>query len=103
MINNGLENFLDAIRQMIRVTAPELVADIMQHGIVLTGGMARLQGLAERVSTEIGVPVQVALEPELKVVQGLTAVQGKLLNYLDLLLIQRIEGDVYDNSQIGNY
>ena len=79
VINNGLENFLDAIRQMIRVTAPELVADIMQHGIVLTGGIARLQGLAERVSTEIGVPVQVALEPELKVVQGLHRGSGQIV------------------------
>ena len=79
VINNRLENFLDAIRQMIRVTEPELVADIMQHGIVLTGGMARLQGLAERVSTEIGVPVQVALEPELKVVQGLHRGSGQIV------------------------
>ena len=46
-------------------------------GIVLTGGMARLQGLAERISTEMGVPVQVASDPELKVVQGLHRSSGR--------------------------
>lgn len=79
VINKRLADFLDAIQQMIRVTAPELVADIMQHGIVLTGGMARLQGLAERISTEMGVPVQVASEPELKVVQGLHRSSGQIV------------------------
>ena len=51
----------------------------MQVGIVLTGGMARLQGLAERISTEMGVPVQVASDPELKVVQGLHRSSGQIV------------------------
>lgn len=96
VINKRLADFLDAIQQMIRVTAPELVADIMQHGIVLTGGMARLQGLAERISTEMGVPVQVASDPELKVVQGLHRSSGQIVELARFIINSRIEGDVYD-------
>jgi len=71
VISTAIEGFLDAVNQMIRNTEPELVADIMQHGIVLTGGSARLVGMAERISSEIGVPVTMADEPELMVVKGL--------------------------------
>lgn len=71
VINESIQDLLEHIKQLVRTTEPELVADIMEHGIVLTGGLSRLQGLAERISTELGVPVSVASDPELKVVQGL--------------------------------
>ncbi len=41
--------FLDEVKQMIRSAEPEIVADIMQYGIYLTGGTAQLSGLAERI------------------------------------------------------
>ena len=71
VINECLIGLLDEVKQMIRATAPEIVADIMQHGIWLTGGTARLSGLADRIGTELGVPVHVPEAPETKVVVGL--------------------------------
>ena len=52
VVNECLIGLLDEVKQMIRATAPEIVADIMQHGIWLTGGTARLSGLADRIGTE---------------------------------------------------
>ena len=70
VINDCIAGLLDEVKQMIRSAAPEIVADIMQHGIWLTGGTARLAGLADRIGTELGVPVHVPEAPETKVVVG---------------------------------
>jgi rod shape-determining protein MreB len=51
-------------------TPPELAADIMEPGIVLTGGGALLTGLDTRLSSETGMPIVVADNPLLSVVVG---------------------------------
>lgn len=80
VINNVLQGLLDAIKQMIRNTEPEIVADMMEYGIVLTGGAAQLQGLPERISAELGVPVQVAVNPDTKVVEGLQKAANNIVS-----------------------
>ena len=80
VINECLIGLLDEVKQMIRATAPEIVADIMQHGIWLTGGTARLSGLADRIGTELGVPVHVPEAPETKVVVGLNGASSDLVS-----------------------
>ena len=79
-VNECLIGLLDEVKQMIRATAPEIVADIMQHGIWLTGGTARLSGLADRIGTEVGVPVHVPEAPETKVVVGLNGASSDLVS-----------------------
>ncbi|MGH2709713.1 MAG: rod shape-determining protein, partial [Actinomycetota bacterium] len=49
---------------------PELAADLMEQGIILTGGGALLKGLAERLKHETGMPVSVAKDPLYCVVLG---------------------------------
>ena len=51
---------LDAIRQTLDKTPPELAADIMDRGVMLAGGGALLTGLDERLRTETHMPVHVA-------------------------------------------
>ena len=80
VVNECLIGLLDEVKQMIRATAPEIVADIMQHGIWLTGGTARLSGLADRIGTEVGVPVHVPEAPETKVVVGLNGASSDLVS-----------------------
>ena len=80
VVNECLIGLLDEVKQMIRATAPEIVADIMQHGIWLTGGTARLSGLADRIGTELGVPVHVPEAPETKVVVGLNGASSDLVS-----------------------
>ena len=59
-----------AVRANIETTPPELVADLMLHGIAMTGGGALLRGLDRRVATETRFPVYVTEDPLRTVVRG---------------------------------
>ena len=54
---------IDAIRQTLEQTPPELCADILDHGITLTGGGALIRGLDKLISQEANIPVYVAENP----------------------------------------
>lgn len=54
---------LEAIKFTLEKTPPELSADVMDHGIVLTGGGALILGLDRLISEETGIPVYVAEDP----------------------------------------
>ena len=76
-----VEAILEAIRVTLEKTPPELAADIMDKGIVLTGGGALLHGFDRRISEETGMPVFLAENPMDCVVLG----AGKALSEIDLL------------------
>jgi rod shape-determining protein MreB len=61
---------VDAIKTTLERTPPELAADIIGHGLVLSGGGALLTGLAERVTNETGIHSYLAPEPLESVVLG---------------------------------
>ena len=61
---------VDAIRSTLERTPPELSADIINNGIMLTGGGALLRGLDTLINRETGMPVHVAEDPLDCVVMG---------------------------------
>jgi rod shape-determining protein MreB len=61
---------VELVRATLDVCPPELAGDILDNGIVLTGGGALLRGLDERMRHELGVPVRVADDPLRSVVLG---------------------------------
>src|SRR3954464_1363170 len=65
-----LHSIIDAVRVTLDQTPPELAGDIMDRGIVLTGGGALLRGLDERLRHETGMPVHVAEDPLSSVAMG---------------------------------
>ena len=65
-----LHAIVDAVRVTLDQTPPELAGDIMDRGIVLTGGGALLRGLDERIRHETGMPVHVADDPLTSVALG---------------------------------
>ncbi len=69
-IEEQVHMIVDAVRATLDQTPPELAGDIMDRGIVLTGGGALLRGLDERISHETGMPVHVAKDPLSAVVLG---------------------------------
>lgn len=69
-IEGMVREIIVAIKQSLEITPPELAGDIAENGLVLAGGGALLQGLADRLVTEIGIPVQIAQEPLLSVARG---------------------------------
>ncbi|AKL95091.1 rod shape-determining protein MreB [Clostridium aceticum] len=62
-LKEPVSQVVDAIKYTLEKTPPELAADIMEMGIMLTGGGALLAGLDELVRKETGMPVQIAEEP----------------------------------------
>jgi rod shape-determining protein MreB len=72
---------VDAVKMALERTPPELSADIMDKGIVLSGGGGMLRNLDQRLRDETGLPVVLAEDPLASVVLG----TGKLLSDFDLL------------------
>ena len=65
-----LETIITVIRDTLEITPPELVADIVDRGIVLSGGTVQLKNFNTLVTREIGVSAHVALEPQFCVIKG---------------------------------
>ncbi len=69
-LKDPLVEIVDAIRSTLERTPPELAADIIDRGIMLTGGGALLRGIDKLVSQQTGMPVHVAERPLDCVVEG---------------------------------
>lgn len=69
-VRNEVEMILEAVADVFQSTPSELVSDIIDRGLVLTGGVANMHGLDVEVSRHINVPVQVADHPEHAVIRG---------------------------------
>ena len=70
-LRDSVEQIVEAIRSTLEKTPPELSADIMNQGIMLTGGGALLRGLDKLISIETKMPVHVAENPLDCVVNGI--------------------------------
>jgi rod shape-determining protein MreB and related proteins len=67
----SLEQLLEAIREVLETTPPEVISDVMKRGMVLAGGGALIKNLAPLISNSLeGVPVHVAEDPLTAVVRG---------------------------------
>ena len=57
-----MANIVDAVRNTLERTPPELASDIIDHGIIMTGGSSLLRNLDKLLSKETGMPVFVSDE-----------------------------------------
>jgi rod shape-determining protein MreB and related proteins len=69
-LEEPVQAIVDAVKVTLDTTPPELAADVMERGIVLTGGGALLLGMRERLEAETGMPVVLADDPLLSVAVG---------------------------------
>lgn len=69
-LSQSMEALVDATREVLEATPPEILSDIIERGLFLAGGGALVKGLAELFETELGIPVHVALEPLTAVARG---------------------------------
>jgi len=79
-IAEELDEVIRAIKSVLHDTLPELAADIMDRGIVVSGGGALLRNIDALIFQEIGVPAHIAEEPLLCVARG----TGIALEHLDV-------------------
>ncbi|MFA5813829.1 MAG: rod shape-determining protein, partial [Patescibacteria group bacterium] len=69
-LQHDLEGLIDAVKEVLQVTPPELSADVMEKGIIMSGGSSLLRNLDELISQATGVACYVADEPLLCVAKG---------------------------------
>lgn len=80
-IKETLDLIVNGVKEVLEQTAPELAADIVNKGIVMTGGGALLEGMDRLISLETGLPVYVADDPLSCVAKG----TGRALNNMDII------------------
>ena len=85
-IEPSVQQIVDTVKDTIEETPPELVADIMDQGIVLAGGGALLAGLDRRIAEATQMPVHVADDPLTCVARG-TGVVLEQLTRMDRVLV----------------
>ena len=79
-LQDELREVINAIKKVFQETPPELAADIMDKGMVLSGGGALLRNLDQLITKTIGVPTYVADDPLFCVIKGI----GTALDNLDI-------------------
>lgn len=80
-IQDILEKIVLAVRTVLEKTPPELVSDIIDQGILLTGGTSLLKNLDKLFVKVVGVPVTVVDEPQLAVAKGVGIALSNLADY----------------------
>jgi rod shape-determining protein MreB len=80
-IREQIDTIVETVKIALEQTPPELAADIVDRGIVLTGGGALLKGLDNLLREETGLPITITEDPLSTVVLG----SGKALDNIDIL------------------
>jgi rod shape-determining protein MreB len=88
-LTDPVQTIVESIRLTLERTPPELSSDILDHGIVLTGGGALLRKLDELIQNETQLPVNVADDPLTSVVRGTGIILNDFNRYHKLLLKSR--------------
>lgn len=84
-----IDRIVEAVRQSLEKTPPELASDILERGIILTGGGALLRGLDKRLRQETNLPVNIAEDPLTCVVRGTGKVLENMQQYAKVLMKSR--------------
>jgi rod shape-determining protein MreB len=95
-ISQSVATMIEAVKEVIETAPPEVVSDVMQKGIYLTGGGALLRGLPELLAQELKVPIHVVDDPLTTVVRG----TGVILEDADAyrsVLVDDDEGAIHNS------
>ena len=90
-ISSSVDTMVETVRSVLETTPPEVLSDIMQRGIYLSGGGALIPGLADLLEEIIRVPVVVVPDPLRTVVRGTGIVLENLEDYEEILVDQNGE------------
>lgn len=82
----SLDTLMDAMKDVIETTPPELLSDVLERGVTIFGGGALLRGLPEVLAKMLGVPVKVAPDPLTAVVRGAGIVTENPIPYTDFFI-----------------
>ncbi len=85
-IGASIDTLLDAVKEVLETTPPEILADVMRNGVYLTGGGALIRGLPEVLTEYVGIPVYVAEDPLTAVARGAGIILEELEKFEDMLI-----------------
>ena len=85
-LSQSIGNFIDTVKEVLEDTPPEILSDIMHRGIVLVGGGALTQGLAELLQSTLRIPVYIAEDPLSAVARGAGVILENLKAHADILI-----------------
>lgn len=85
-LSQSIETLIDSVREVLESTPPEILGDIMNRGVYLSGGGALVKGLAELIESEINIPVHVIADPLTAVARGTGIILEDLESFKDILI-----------------
>ncbi|MFA5889221.1 MAG: rod shape-determining protein [Candidatus Paceibacterota bacterium] len=90
-ISQSIDTLIESIKEVLEITPPEILSDIMQRGIYLIGGGALIKGLAEIITEYTKIPVHIAGDPLTAVCRGTGIILENLELYKDVLIANEDE------------
>jgi rod shape-determining protein MreB len=77
---------VEAVKEVIETTPPEVLSDVMSRGIILVGGGALIRGLDELLSQTLHVPVYISNDPLTAVARGAGAILEDMEGFKEVLI-----------------
>jgi len=85
-ISQSISNLIESTREVLETTPPELLSDIMNRGIFISGGGALIPGLAELIAEEVKIPVHIAPDPLTSVARGAGIILEDIEGFREVLI-----------------
>ncbi|MFZ2522610.1 MAG: rod shape-determining protein [Minisyncoccia bacterium] len=85
-ISQSIDTLIEGVKEVLETTPPEVLSDVMQRGIYLTGGGALIQGLSELIGEYAKIPVHIAPDPLTAVCRGTGIILENLDKYNEVLI-----------------
>jgi rod shape-determining protein MreB and related proteins len=90
-MSTSIAKIIDAIAEVLETTPPEILADVLEQGVVLVGGGALIDGLDQLIRTTFKVPVYVAEDPLTAVARGTGIAVEDVDFYKELLMVPQYD------------
>lgn len=90
-LSPSVEALVEATREVLESTPPEILSDVMQRGLYLSGGGALIKGLADLIENEINIPVHVPADPLTAVARGTGIILEDIEKFREVLIANEDE------------
>jgi rod shape-determining protein MreB len=85
-ISQSVDNLVEAVKEVLETTPPEILSDVMHRGLYLVGGGALIRGLDQLIEDYVKIPVYVAEDPLTAVARGTGLILEDIEKYRDVLI-----------------
>lgn len=85
-LSSSIDTIVESVKEVLEITPPEVLSDVMNRGVYLSGGGALIKGLSDILYESIGIPIHIADDPLTAVVRGTGIVLENLDSYNEVLI-----------------